>query len=71
MATYINRCMGIITRYPGGTLLYGLEVEWSGVIRLINPILYTSFVHLIISQMAYTVDSYCMGHDWSLGGTRM
>jgi len=27
---------------------YGLEVEWSGVIRLINHILCTSFVYLII-----------------------
>ncbi len=38
---------------------------------LINLILYTLFVYLIISQMAYTVDSYRMGHDWSFGGTRM
>jgi len=63
--------MPFIPRKKLGRILYGLEVEWSGVIRLINPILYTSFVYLIMSQMAYTVDSYCIGHDWSLGGTRM
>ena len=33
----------------------------------INPVLCALFVHLIISQMAHTVDSYCMGHDWSFG----
>jgi hypothetical protein len=28
-------------RTPLYVLEYGLEVEWSGVIRLINPVLYT------------------------------
>ena len=54
-------------RTPLYVLEYGLEVEWSGVIRLINPVLYTFFGYLIISQMTYTVDSYCMGHDPSFG----
>jgi|MDSX01.1.fsa_nt_gb hypothetical protein len=54
-------------RTPLYVLEYGLEVEWSGVIRLINPVLYTFFGYLIISQMTYTVDSYCMGHDSSFG----
>ena len=38
-------------------VMYSLEVEWSGVIRLTNIVLCTLFVYLIISQMAHTVDS--------------
>ena len=34
MATYINRCMGIITRYPGGRLLYSkVPAGFGGIIE--------------------------------------
>ena len=60
MVTYIYGFIAIISYNSGGLLLYGLEVEWSGVTRLINTILCALFVYLIISQMTHTVDSYCV-----------